>query len=266
MKNETLKYPFSEKIMFASEEEAGICYLSYKMMILNIGGKIQKFTHSACFQEGYVLNSEKVLLVEKQLMGQIPDIFSFKLIVFNLNTKKLEIIKTFQFSDYRGLKIKKDRIVLGLNKYDSSLLSSPDPDGFQYDPPCSECARYAEVVSLNFDLIELDSKVYDDYMPDDLILHFGGIGHNEIILFNNSILIGLDQVVCKIDDFSYAVRDRKCFLRINKNGICNDIHRTDQNIVGIGLSIQNSLPVFHLYQNDKVEVLSPENSLQFILS
>lgn len=252
--------------MFASEEEAGVCYLSYKMMILNIGGKIQRFTHSACFQEGYVLNSEKVLLVEKQLMGQIPDIFSFKLIVFNLNTKKAEIIKTFQFSDYRGLKIKNDRIVLGLNKYDSNLLSSPDPDGFQYDPPCSECAKYSEVISLDFDLIEIDSKVYDDYMPDDLILYLGGVGHSEFILFNSSVLIGLDQIVCHIDDFSYAVRDRKCFLRINKNGICDEIYRTDQSIVGIGLSFQNSLPVFRLYQNDIVEVLSPENSVQFILS
>jgi hypothetical protein len=266
MKNETITYPFTEKIMFVSEGEAGICYLSYKIIIIEIDGKIQKFTHSNCFQEGYVLNSEKVLLIENQLMGQVQDLFSFKLVIFNLSTKKAEIIKTFQFSDYRGVKIKKDHIVIGLNNYDPDLLSHLDPDGLGHNPPCSDCTVCSEVINLDLNLNVINSKVYDNYIPDDLILFFGGAGENEMIIFNNSLLKGMDHVVCQLGETNYAVRDRKHFLRVNNDGVSNEIYSTDQIIIGVGLSIQSSFPVFRLYQNDKVEILSLENSLRFILS
>ena len=266
MNQETLKSPFPSSMLFVSETDKGICFVTCKSIFVETKTGCREIVPLKFFQEAYVVSPEKILLVEKFNCGSLEEVFSFNLSVLNLISGEVEAEKKFNSSDYRGLKLKEDHVIVGLNNYDSQLFSTIDPEGLNYDPPCPEKAIYSEVLHLDFDLKELRSTQYDENIPDDLIMHLGGIGQKDVIIFNHALSMSLNRFVCQIGDVTYTVRDGNHFIKIDKNGFCTEIYQSKTDIVGLGMSLENSLPEFRVYEEDKVVVLTSENSVRFILS
>jgi hypothetical protein len=266
MKKETVGYPFLDLILFVSKEENGTCLLGEGRVFVWINGEVQKISLNRYYKEAYALNSEKLLLVHHRTCGTLEEMFTFELSIFSLKTKTIEASKKYLLSDFRGIKIKSGQIVVGLNSYDSELLASIDPEGLCYDIPCPEFAEYAEIQRLDFELNELDSTIYDKDLPDDLLMSVSGYGEEELIIFNHHLTSGLDKFVGRIKDKIYGIRQGNQFVCVDRNGMVELLHSSSQKIVGVGISFTESLPVFRLYQQSELDILSPENSLLFILN
>lgn len=265
MKKETFGYPFLELISFVSKEKYGTCFLGQGMAYVCMNGEIQKVLLKRFYKEGYVLSPEKLLLVHHRTCGTLEEMFTFELSIFSLKTNKVEVSKKYLLSDFKGVKIKNGQIVVGLNNYDSELLKSLDPEGLCYDIPCPEFAIYAEILHLDFELNEIDSIVYDKVLPDDLLMSVSGFGEEELVIFNYHQTLGVDKFIGKIKGKTYAIRQGNQFVCVESYGMVEMLHSTNQNIVGVGLSFKESLPVFRLYQQNEVEILTTENSVAFIL-
>lgn len=265
MREEIIEYTHSYTPYFVSESIVGTCYLMHNKILVEMNGNFQSVPLREFFTEVYLLTPTTLLLVKENSFGHIEEIFSFEFLVMNIHTQETLASRKFKMCDFRGLKVKASEISVALNRYSESLMANFDPEGLNTIPPCSDHATCAEVISLDFDLNKLSEVLYENDLPDDLVIHLGGLDENNEIIFNSSTLQGQDKILKRVGDVVYLLREQRLILKMDQDGNTKLIYESEKPVVGIGMSLKNSLPDFRLYLCEHRIDLSYPNSLRYIL-
>ena len=285
MNEQNIPYPFKDCILFASEEKHGTCYLAcHNRIYVERARKIELFVLPVRADKAFLISPDDLLLViDSSRYNLSKEHFSYKILILNLASMEILHSKEYVDFDLRGIKIKQsDEVVVAFNKYDLDSRNGVDVDELYSDPPLPSVAICSVVQTLDLKLGVKVERVFEETLPDDLIINLSSLNdQEEVIDFNSSTRLTkinrdigrvsdlerlwYKKIILMINDEFYLMDENEISLLHAKTGLVKNVYRFEEAILGYRARSINGFPEIVLFFKSYKKKLSISNSIKFLM-